>query len=161
MLPSKKAVSYEPCLIDDPDDFYIVNRLKDDEEVKNYLNNCLSRYDYWANTKGWPYCRGAKRMAWRSEVLKSILIERGLEVPTLYDTVFGYEPPVKKRLTKGGLQEDVRLAEQQLKEAKARAASSHSSPLGTETEDQTYLDATEVEEEEETKEGLKGFLGLV
>lgn len=112
----------EKCYIDNPDDFYIVQRLKSDDEVKAYLNNCLSRYDYWANTRKWPESNQAKLMAWRSEVLKRILIERELEVPTLYDTVFGYEPPVKKRkLTIDGLQDEVRVAEQELKKAKARA----------------------------------------
>lgn len=114
--------TFEKCYIDNPDDFYIVQRLKSDEEVKDYLNNCLHRYDYWAVSRKWPESNQAKLMSWRCEVLKRILIERELEVPSLYDTVFGYEPPVKKRkLTIDGLQEEVRAAERALKEAKARA----------------------------------------
>lgn len=137
MDPIKKE--YRPCLIDNPDDFYIVQRLKDDQEVKDYLNNCLSRYDYWATTRKFPESRAAKGLLWKAEVLKQILIERGVEVPTLYDTVLGYEPPVKKRLLKNGLQEEVRAADKALKDQRARAAAA--SPLATEPEDQTALDA--------------------
>lgn len=112
---------FTPCTIDNPDDFYIVQRLKDDEELKNYLNNCLTRYDYWAVSRRFPESRAAKGLLWKCEVLKRILVERGLEVPSLYDVVFGYEPPVKKRALKNGLQEEIRAAEQALKEQRARA----------------------------------------
>lgn len=141
--PIKKE--YRPCLIDNPDDFYIVQRLKPDEEVKSYLNNCLTRYDYWATSRRFPESRAAKGLAWKCEVLKSILIERKLEVPNLYDTIFGYEPPLKKRQLNYGLQEEVRAAQQALKDQKARAASPKGVDLSTTTEDQTSLDAIATE----------------
>ena len=159
----QSTASYEPCKIDHPDDFYVVQRLRSDKEVIDYLNNCLGRYDWWVNTKGWPNCRGAKTMAWRCEVLKRILVERDLVVPDLYDTVFGYEPPVKKRLLKNGLQEEVRFAQQQLKDQKARAFVPASSLLHKDAND--AIPDAKPEEEEDTEPieepSLKGFLGLV
>jgi DNA-binding phage protein len=138
-MEKREDVVYKPCLIENPDDFYIVQRLKDDEEVKNYLNNVLTRYDYWAVTRKFPQSRAAKGLLWKAEVLKQILIERGLEVPTLYDQILGFHPPVKKQKLTNGLQQEVREADQALKEQRARAA--RASSLATEPEDQTALDA--------------------
>jgi len=169
-----KPTLYEKCYIDNPDDFYVVQRLKSDEEVMSYLNNCLLKYDYWVTTRKFPESNQAKLMAWRSEVLKRILIERGLETPSLYDTVFGYEPPVKKRQLKNGLQEEVRVAQQQLKEARARARLSPPPLLHADANDTVppsdESQGTEpIEEIHEgtpsnspiQREGLRGFLGLL
>lgn len=119
---SNHAPAYVACTIDNPDDFYIWARLKDDKECLNYFNNLLSRYDWWVNTKKFPTSRGATTCMWRCDVMKRICNERGITVPDMYDTLMGYEPPVKKRKqTIDGLQEEVRAAEQALKAAKARA----------------------------------------
>ena len=155
---------YAPCTLDDPDDFYLVNKLKPDDDVINYMHNCMNRYHYWAVERGWPDGKPARTLAWRTEVLKSILIERKIKVPSLYDQVFGYEPPVKKKKEANGLLQDIRAAQKELSDQ--RSASSRKSCLSCEETLEPDLphEAEDIDESEERgqaeESSLKGFLGL-
>lgn len=143
---------YRACTIEDPTEFHDSQCFRSDGDLLEYLNNLTERFKYWAHVKNFPESRGAKTCQWRAEVLKNILNRRGVTTPDLYDEVFGFQPVKKQRLTLD-TQASVRAAEQQLKEAKARyaraLASRPPSPLCTETEDQTALDAIRASYEEE------------
>ena len=137
--------AYRPCCIEDPTEFHDAQCFRADADLLEYLNNLTERFKYWVHTRNFPESRAAKTCQWRAEVIKQILNKRGVTTPDLYDEVFGFQPVKKVRLTRD-TQEEVRAAEQQLKEAKARYARSVAArpptpDLRTETEDQTALDA--------------------
>ena len=143
---------YRPCLIEDPEEFHDSQCFRSDGDILEYMNNLIERFKYWSEVRKFPQSRAARTCQWRAEVLKNILNRRGVTTPDLYDEVFGFHPIKKQRITPD-LQKDIRVAEQQLVEAKARYAASISrksaSPLRTETEDQTALDAIQVAYEQE------------
>lgn len=143
---------YVPCTIDNPEEFHDSQCFRSDGDILEYMNNLIERFKYWNDVKKFPQSRAARTCQWRAEVLKNILNRRGVTTPDLYDEVFGFHPIKKQRITPD-MQKDIRIAEQQLVEAKARYAASISrkspSPLRTETEDQTALDAIQVAYEEE------------
>jgi len=151
---------YAPCVLDDPDDFYVVNNLKSDGEVLDYMHNCMNRYHFWAVEKGWPNSRPAKTLMWRTEVLKRILIERRLKVPDLYDQVFGYEPPVKRVKKANGLVQEVRAAAQELKNAHASTLKASGVHLYCDESLEADL-PHETEDIDEEESSLTGFLGLI
>lgn len=136
---------YRPCTIEDPEEFHDSQCFRSDGDLLEYLNNLVERFKYWVDTRGFPESRAAKTCQWRAEILKGILNKRGVTTPCLYDEVFGFDRAVKRRKLTNGNQEEIRAAERELKEAKARYAAALSrkppSPLATETEDQTALDA--------------------
>lgn len=144
---------YHPCCIEDPQEFHDAQCFRSDDDILEYMNNLIERFKYWRDVRNFPESRAAKTCQWRSEVLKNILNRRGVTTPDLYDATFGFQP-IKKRRVTIDTQADIRAAEQQLVEAKARYARSLAtrspSPLRTETEDQTALDAIKVAYEEET-----------
>lgn len=150
---------YRPCCIEDPQEFHDSQCFRSDGDLLEYMNNLIERFKYWRDVRNFPTSRAATTCQWRSEVLKNILNKRGVTTPDLYDEVFGFQPIKKQRITPD-LQKDIRIAEQQLVEAKARYARSISrkppSPLSTETEDQTALDAISVAYEEEVLGGDSG-----
>jgi len=164
MKSSTVQKEYAPCTIDHPDDFYLVNKLKSDDEVINYMHNCMNRYHHWAVERGWPECKAAKTLSWRTEVLKAILIERKIKVPTLYDQVFGYEPPVKKVKQENGLLQDIRKSQADL--ANARASSRNPPDLNCDEtlEPDLSIETEDIDESEERgkeeESSLKGFLGI-
>lgn len=143
---------YHPCVIEDPQEFHDSQCFRSDGDILEYLNNLTERFKYWRDVRLFPESRAAKTCMWRAEVLKNILNRRGVTTPDLYDEVFGFQPIKKQRVTLD-TQAEIRAAEQQLKEAKARharaIAARPTSPLSTETEDQTALDAIKVAYEEE------------
>lgn len=143
---------YHPCVIEDPQEFHDSQCFRADGDLLEYLNNLTERFKYWRDVRNFPESRAAKTCMWRAEVLKNILNKRGVTTPDLYDEVFGFQP-VKKRVLNDLTVAEVRAAEQQLKDAKARHARALAarppSPLSTETEDQTALDAIKVAYEEE------------
>lgn len=139
---------YVPCVIEDPQEFHDSQCFRSDGDILEYLNNLLERFKYWRDVRNFPESRAAKTCQWRAEVLKNILNRRGVTTPDLYDEVFGFQPIKKQRITPD-LQKDIRVAEQQLVDAKARharllRARPPSPNLSTETEDQTALDAIKV-----------------
>ena len=143
--PEQKT--YVPCVIEDPQEFHDSQCFRADGDILEYLNNLTERFKYWRDVRNFPESRAAKTCMWRAEVLKNILNRRGVTTPDLYDEVFGFQP-VKKRILNDLTVAEVRAAEQQLKDAKARharaVAARPPSPLSTETEDQTALDAIKV-----------------
>lgn len=144
---SSQQREYRPCCIEDPTEFHDSQCFRSDDDLLEYLNNLIERFKHWRDVRNFPNSRGAKTCQWRAEVIKNILNRRGVTVSDLYDEVFGFQPIKKQRVTLD-TQAETRAAEQQLKDAKARYARSLAakppSPLGTETEDQTALDAIKV-----------------
>lgn len=143
--------SFERCTIDNPDDFYVVQHLRSDGELIDYLCNLTEMFKrYRDDGRENHVC--ARTCAWRSEVIKKILNDRGATVPDIYDSVFGYEPPVQKRkitrVTQDQLQDEVRFAEKQLREAKARARAAVAQLAHDDTEDQTACDQLAAEDQQ-------------
>lgn len=156
---SSQQREFRPCCIEDPNEFHDSQCFRSDGDILEYLNNLIERFKYWRDVRNFPESRAAKTCQWRAEVLKNILNRRGVTTPDLYDEVFGFQPIKRQKLT-SSTQNDIRVAEQQLKDAKARyaraLAAKPPSPLSTETEDQTALDAIQVAYEQEELGGDSG-----
>lgn len=142
---------------DDPEIFRMEQSLRSDGELLDYMNNL---FEMWRRYEDRPTHVVRKTCQWRCEVLKHILNGRGVTTPDLYDEIFGYQPIKKRRVTIDGLQEEVRAAEQALKEAKARARAHVSALACQDTNDQTYVDQHEAtpppHDEEFEEETLSG-----